>query len=102
MVRNSISTSYIKFLDYAAIGLPIICSNIEPYRMIARNGENSMIVDNNTKDWHQALKQMIDDKNLRNRLSENAFLDLKNNYCLIPCISNKEKIMFLCRTIMRV
>ncbi len=74
--------SYIKFLDYAALGLPIICSNIEPYRVVAKNGNNSLIVDNSIEAWHHALKLMIDNKDLRSRLSKAAFLDLTMHYCL--------------------
>jgi glycosyltransferase involved in cell wall biosynthesis len=74
--------SYIKYLDYAALGVPIICSDIEPYREVARNGENSLIVRNTTEAWYQALKQLIDQDGLRDRLAQAAFNDLTKYYCL--------------------
>ncbi|MGD9971475.1 MAG: glycosyltransferase [Desulfatirhabdiaceae bacterium] len=75
--------SYIKILDYAALGVPVICSDIEPYREIVRDGENGLLVQNDTLSWYNAMKKLIDNPELRDRLAENAFRDLTEKHLLL-------------------
>ncbi|MCV6639021.1 glycosyltransferase [Candidatus Albibeggiatoa sp. nov. NOAA] len=74
--------TYIKFLDYAALGVPAICSDIDPYNEIVRDGENGLIVKNNTDAWYQAIKRMIDQVELREQLAANAFQTLVDKHIL--------------------
>ncbi len=74
--------SYIKFLDYAALGVPAICSDIEPYREVVRNGENGLLVPNDTLSWYNAMKILVDNPEMRERLAENAFRDLTEKHIL--------------------
>jgi glycosyltransferase involved in cell wall biosynthesis len=74
--------SYIKFLDYAALGLPIICSDIEPYREIARDEINSLMVKNTTDAWFNSLKLLIEDAELRANLGSAAYDDLRKHHTL--------------------
>jgi GT2 family glycosyltransferase/glycosyltransferase involved in cell wall biosynthesis len=75
--------SYIKFLDYAAIGVSAICSDIEPYREVVRDGENGLLVTNDTQAWYLAMKRLIDNPDLREKLAENAFRDLTEKHILL-------------------
>ena len=75
--------SYIKFLDYAALGVPAICTDIEPYREVVRDGENGLLVANDTESWYRAMKRLIDSPELRERLAENAFRDLTGKHILL-------------------
>ncbi len=74
--------TYIKFLDYAALGIPAICSEIDPYCDIVRDGENGLIVKNNTQSWYQAIKQLIEDVDLREKLAARAFQTLTEKHIL--------------------
>ena len=74
--------SYIKFLDYSALGLASICSDIQPYREVVKNGENGLLVRNDTECWYKAIKRVIDEPKLRKKLSFNAHQDLINMYTL--------------------
>ncbi len=74
--------TYIKFLDYAALGIAAICTDIDPYQEVVRNGENGLLVSNDTQAWYQALCQLIDDGALRQNLATQAFQDLTQHYIL--------------------
>jgi glycosyltransferase involved in cell wall biosynthesis len=75
--------SYIKFLDYSALGLASICTDIEPYRAVVRHGENGLLTANDPEAWYEAIKTLIDDPALRARLAARAFQDLTEKYILL-------------------
>ena len=75
--------SYIKFLDYSALGLASICTDIEPYRAVVRHGENGLLVSNDPEAWYAAIKILIEDPTLRARLAAQAFQDLTKKYILL-------------------
>lgn len=74
--------TYIKFLDYTALGIPCICTDIAPYRAVVQHEHNGLLVKNDTHAWYQAIKKLIDDVNLRSKLATNAFTDLTHHYIL--------------------
>lgn len=74
--------TYIKFLDYAALGIAAICTNIDPYREVVRNGENGLLINNDTQAWYQTMCQLIEDTALRQRLATQAFQDLTQHHIL--------------------
>ncbi|SEH07736.1 glycosyltransferase [Candidatus Venteria ishoeyi] len=82
------SKSYIKYLDYAALGIPAICSDITPYRAVVRDGDNGFLVKNTTKAWYQAMKSLIEDEALREKLAQNAFATLEEKHILKHCASD--------------
>ncbi len=53
--------SYIKFLDYSALGLTSICSTDAPYEAVVTNGINGLLVENSTEVWYEALERLIKD-----------------------------------------
>lgn len=75
--------SHIKYLDYAALGLPSIFSNLEPYRQIVEHERTGLLVSNTVEEWYRALKRLIDDPALRLRLGTQAQADLLTNHTLI-------------------
>ena len=74
--------TYIKFLDYTALGIPCICTDIAPYREVVRHEQNGLLVSNDTQSWYQAIKRLVDDVELRHRLAKQAFADLTHRYIL--------------------
>lgn len=74
--------SYIKFLDYSALGLASICSDIEPYQEVVEDRRNGLLVANDTDSWYEAIKLLIEDVNLRHALAENALHDLHQKHLL--------------------
>jgi GT2 family glycosyltransferase/glycosyltransferase involved in cell wall biosynthesis len=74
--RFNTSKSYLKFLEYAGLDLSIICSNHGAYRDVVKTGSNCLAVANSTEAWYAAMKTLIGDAALRERLARNAFEDL--------------------------
>jgi glycosyltransferase involved in cell wall biosynthesis len=75
--------SNIKFLEYAACGVPVIASDVEPYGTTITNGETGLLVQSNGSihfDWYKKIKCLILDEQLRLRLAENANKFIKANY----------------------
>ena len=82
--------SPLKYLEYSALGLPCVCTDIEPYRETVKNGENGFRVCNNsTEEWVMCLLRLITDNNLRKKIISNATRDIMKNYMLFD---NFEKI----------
>ncbi|WP_429038380.1 glycosyltransferase [Aeromonas veronii] len=76
------SKSHLKFLEYSALKLPIVVSNVETYSNICKHGENALVVDNDVNAWYVEIKRLIVDAALRNKLSENSYSKLKESHIL--------------------
>ena len=74
--------SGIKFLDYAALGLAVICSDVDAYRGIVKDGGTGLLVSNDDEAWYAAIHQLITDENLRNRLARAAREELVAHHTL--------------------
>jgi len=56
-----------KWLESSILGIPLIASDIEPYRRVIRHGENGFLV-RYEHEWGRYLKQLADDPDLRQRI----------------------------------
>ncbi len=56
-----------KWLESSVLGIPLIASDIEPYRRVIRHGENGFLV-RREHEWGRYLKQLADDPVLRQRV----------------------------------
>lgn len=56
-----------KFLESSVLGIPLIASDIEPYRRVIRHGENGFLI-RHEHEWGRYLKQLADDPGLRQRI----------------------------------
>jgi glycosyltransferase involved in cell wall biosynthesis len=56
-----------KWLESSILGIPLIASDIEPYRRVIRHGENGFLV-RREHEWGRLLKQLADDPELRQRV----------------------------------
>lgn len=70
-----------KMIQYLAAGLPMIISNSNSLvPKIVQNREDGLIVDNNDVEWEKAIVELIEDENLRKKLSINARKLFLKNY----------------------
>ena len=77
------SKSNLKYLEYAALGIPGIYSNMGPYYQCISDEENGVLVcDNSPQSWQEAIIHLIEDINLQNKIKENSLNDVKTNYRL--------------------
>ena len=64
--------SGIKVLDYAALGLAVLASDVPAYRGALASGPNGGLVANTALDWYRALSRAIRDRAWRQSLAEDA------------------------------
>jgi GT2 family glycosyltransferase/glycosyltransferase involved in cell wall biosynthesis len=63
--------SAVKFLEYTATGAAVVCSDVAPYRAIVEHGVNSLLA-SNANEWVEALTQLIQRPDLRQRIAAAA------------------------------
>lgn len=76
------SKSYLKYLEYTALGLPSIVSDVPSYRDVCRDRHNCLIVKNTTEDWYNGIKILIQNSTMRCKILNNAQSSLKLNHIL--------------------
>ncbi len=64
--------SDLKYLDYGALGIPGVFSDVRPYRETVRHRETGLLAANERKAWADALEEIVSDAALRARLAERA------------------------------
>jgi glycosyltransferase involved in cell wall biosynthesis len=65
------SKSALKFLEYAALGIPTIASDVGPYSDHIRHGSTGFLVKRD-HEWGVYLRQLVNDKAMRVEIGENA------------------------------
>ena len=66
------SKSAIKVYEYAALGLPVLASSVQPYESVVCENETGLLVRNTVEDWYAALRRLCESPQLLERLSVNA------------------------------
>ncbi|TPL73973.1 methyltransferase domain-containing protein [Mesorhizobium sp. B2-3-13] len=67
--RFNDAKSDIKFLDYSALGVPAIYSDVPAYKDTVRHEGNGLLVGTNYDDWTRALERMAQDAEMRSRIA---------------------------------
>jgi glycosyltransferase involved in cell wall biosynthesis len=65
------SKSHIKVLEYAALGIPTVASNVTAYNEMVIDGVTGFLVDT-PKEWRDALLTLLNDEELRERMGRAA------------------------------
>ncbi len=73
--------SSIKCLEYSALGLPAVYSNIPPYTKFVSDGENGLLA-STSEEWLQAIVRLIEDQALRMRIGLAAQENVRRNWLL--------------------
>jgi len=76
---NTHGKSFIRYLEFAVSGVPVIASNHVPFKRIIRHGETGFLADS-TQDWLEAVGVLINQLELRERIGINALKDTWRNY----------------------
>lgn len=77
------SKSALKYLEYSAMGLPAIFTEIEPYARVVNSHENGILIPGNSKDaWAEALVSLASDHQLAQRISNQCRTDVTANRLL--------------------
>lgn len=83
LVDNSFNRckSAIKYFEYSAVGVPTIASNIPPYADVITNMVDGILV-NTEEEWKEAITMLIDNPDLRRKLADRAYENVKENYSM--------------------
>lgn len=73
-----------KALQYMALGIPAVCSDVGANREVIKHGENGFLA-KTTDDWLDSLKTLIDDASLRAEFGKEARKTVVENYSMNKC-----------------
>lgn len=76
------SKSNLRWLEYSALKIPTVASNIYPFKMSIKDKKDGFIVGNSSKEWYMTLRALILDKEKRLRIGEAAYREVKKNYSM--------------------
>lgn len=65
------SKSHNKALEYNALGIPVVATDMEPYREYVIDGENGFLVSTH-QEWHDRINDLIHDEELRITMGKRA------------------------------
>jgi hypothetical protein len=78
--------SAIKYFDYAAIGIPVLCSDLTPYREVLRPGVTGDLVPNDEAAWEDAIRRILDDAPARANWADAARQDALERFALAKTV----------------
>ena len=74
------SKSNLRWLEYSALKVPTIASNIYPFENSIKNGKDGIIVKNSEADWYTAIKGLINAKGKRTDIGKKAYVKVRKDY----------------------
>lgn len=80
------SKSDLKFMEYAACGLPTVASRVVPYSGSVRDGEDGLLVDNDAESWFRAVQSLVTQPELRARLGAAALRRAEAEFMAGACV----------------
>jgi glycosyltransferase involved in cell wall biosynthesis len=72
--------SCIKYLEYGAVGMPTVASNVSPYKEVIQDGQNGFLA-NNDDEWVDKVGRLIEDVELRDKMAKEAYNEISGNHC---------------------
>ncbi len=69
-----------KFREYGACGIAGVYSDVEVYSDCVRHGETGLLVANDAEAWYRALRQLVDDADLRRNIQRQARVEIEEHY----------------------
>ncbi len=80
-LRFNRAKSNIKYLEYAASGIPTIFSRVEAYAGL-HHGETCLLAENDPDAWIQEICSMVENRGLRTGCAERAYEDVSSRFVL--------------------
>lgn len=76
----------VKYFDYSMSGLPVVCSNVPPYRDVITDGEHALLADNETEAWASSIEKLVSSVNLRQSLVAASQTLIREDYNALTVI----------------
>ena len=73
--------SNLRYLEYSALGIPTIASNVTPFKMI-NSGKDGLLV-TEVDEWENAMSELITNQKMRKDMGKEAFLRVKKDYNIV-------------------
>ena len=84
-----------KYIEYASFGIVGVYSNVKPYIFGIKDNENGLLVNNDSDSWFNAISKLIEDDELRTRISKNCIKEANEKYALdILALDYLDKIQY--------
>lgn len=84
--------SPLKFLEYAAMGMPTVASDVGPYADVIEDGNDGMLV-SDAQGWFSAISLFLDDKVRRQAVLEAARRKVKDQYDIHKVAMNWKNVL---------
>ena len=82
-----------KFREYGAMGVCGVYSDAQLYSDCVNNRENGMLVDNSTESWYNAIRDLVTDPGLREKIRKHAYDSVKKYYSIENTLADWESII---------
>ena len=79
--------SELKWLEYTALGVPVVASACGPYKRAIRDGIDGILVEND-KFWLPAIESLLEDRRKRDRMVDAATERLHQDYDIDKKVTN--------------
>ncbi|MBU0762801.1 MAG: glycosyltransferase, partial [Candidatus Altiarchaeota archaeon] len=70
--------SNLRWLEYSALKIPTVASNVEPFRCIEDQKTGLLVTE--PGEWENAISELIEDQSKRKMIGENAYHEVKKNF----------------------
>ena len=74
--------SNIKYLEYAACGIPGVYSDLPPYRDSVHQGVTGLLVENTSQSWFDAITTLVEDAEIADQIASTAFEDVWDRFSM--------------------
>jgi glycosyltransferase involved in cell wall biosynthesis len=93
-VYNASGNAISRFFDYSSGMIPMVTSNIPPFKRIVAEGENGFIA-SNEEEWVNKIERLITDAALRREMGKTAFAMAMENFSYTPKTIQRLKTIFV-------
>ncbi|KPF47115.1 hypothetical protein IP87_18395 [beta proteobacterium AAP121] len=95
--RFAAGKSAVKWLYYAGIGVPTLCSAVSPYAEVLAHGHNGWLVPNTAAAWEAALREVLTDPAARQRVAQTARDEVQQRHGLGLTLAAWRQVIALAR-----
>jgi hypothetical protein len=79
--------SAIKWFEYSEAGIPVLCSDVSPYREVVQNGVTGALVANQGPAWDHALRAAVADAGWRQRVALAARAAVRQHHAPVHTVA---------------